>query len=140
VAAVALILPLAWHLGTLPPPPANGARTDVQLPTRACLDSGHPQAAQALRDGITATPALRLRDELSGQPLLLLGPLEGDALVSALDPRRVRAHYPLSTLARQPRIHRPQIGARCLPIRCSSVPRVAFDWRSSPSSVSATPR
>jgi hypothetical protein len=59
VAAVALILAQAWHLGTLPPPSSCEWHPDRRATTdRACLDSGHPQAAQALCDGITATPAL----------------------------------------------------------------------------------
>ncbi|MGP3790540.1 DsbA family protein [Pseudomonas sp. B392_1p] len=57
----------------------------------ACLESGRPQAivreqaGEALHDGISATPALRLHDSISGQTLLLPGPVEGDALLSALD-------------------------------------------------------
>lgn len=61
------------------------------LDAAACLASGQPQAtvreqAQgAARNGIAATPTLRLHDERSGQALLLPGPAEGDALLSALD-------------------------------------------------------
>lgn len=56
-----------------------------------CLDSDRPdaviraQAAEAEKNGITATPALQLRDRESGKTLLLHGPVEGDALLSALD-------------------------------------------------------
>ncbi|EPA95364.1 MULTISPECIES: hypothetical protein [unclassified Pseudomonas] len=77
------------------------------------------------------TGAIRLREELSDQSLLLLGPLEGDALVSAFNPLSIREESGPTTLfsplARQLRISRPQIGATCLPIRCSSLPWVAFD-------------
>lgn len=56
-----------------------------------CLESGRPQgivreqANEALREGIHATPALRLHDSISNQSLLLSGPVESDALLSALD-------------------------------------------------------
>jgi protein-disulfide isomerase len=56
-----------------------------------CLDSDHSgalireQSAIALREGIDATPTLRLRDRQSGKTLLLHGPVEGDALLSAID-------------------------------------------------------
>jgi protein-disulfide isomerase len=56
-----------------------------------CLDSDRPvaviraQAAEAARNGVTATPALQLRDRETGKTLLLHGPVEGDALLSALD-------------------------------------------------------
>lgn len=43
------------------------------------------QAAQALRDGIDATPTLRLVDTQSGKHVVLRGPAEGDVLLSALD-------------------------------------------------------
>lgn len=58
---------------------------------RACLASDRPQAiiqAQAdegARDGIAATPAVRLTDRVSGKSMLLHGPVEGDALLSAFD-------------------------------------------------------
>ena len=72
----------------------QGLPEGVQPPgpdAAACLASGQPQAtvreqAQgAARDGIAATPTLRLHDEHSGKALLLPGPVEGDALLSALD-------------------------------------------------------
>jgi hypothetical protein len=56
-----------------------------------CLDSDRPdaairaQAAEAEKNGIAATPALQLRDRETGKTLLLHGPVEGDALLSALD-------------------------------------------------------
>jgi hypothetical protein len=43
------------------------------------------QADEALRSGINATPTVRLDDGLTGKSLLLHGPVEGDALLSALD-------------------------------------------------------
>jgi hypothetical protein len=58
---------------------------------QACLDSTRPQAviqAQAdegSRDGVTATPTLKLSDNQSGHTIVLPGPVEGDALLSALD-------------------------------------------------------
>ncbi|MGU1168709.1 DsbA family protein [Pseudomonas aeruginosa] len=58
---------------------------------RTCLDSDRPaaivraQADEALRSGINATPTVRLHDGLTGKTLLLHGPVEGDALLSALD-------------------------------------------------------
>jgi protein-disulfide isomerase len=58
---------------------------------QACLDSERPdaviraQAAEAARQGIAATPVLHLRDHESGRSLLLHGPVEGDALLSAID-------------------------------------------------------
>jgi hypothetical protein len=58
---------------------------------QGCLDSERPdaviraQAAEAAQQGIAATPALQLRDRESGKTLLLHGPVEGDALLSAID-------------------------------------------------------
>lgn len=58
---------------------------------RACLDSKRPQsviqlqANEAVREGIAATPTLRLTDHTTGKSLLLHGPVEADALLSALD-------------------------------------------------------
>src|SRR5690606_41675975 len=43
------------------------------------------QADEAVRSGINATPTVRLDDGLTGKSLLLHGPIEGDALLSALD-------------------------------------------------------
>jgi hypothetical protein len=43
------------------------------------------QAEEATRDGIAATPTLRLVDHRSGAILVLNGPVEGDALLSAFD-------------------------------------------------------
>ncbi|MGR0116407.1 DsbA family protein [Ralstonia pseudosolanacearum] len=54
----------------------NSTRPDASI---------HKQAAEAGRDGITATPTLRLHDRRSGRSLVLQGPVEGDALLSAID-------------------------------------------------------
>jgi protein-disulfide isomerase len=56
-----------------------------------CLDSDRPdaliraQSASAAQEGIKVTPTLRLQDRRSGKTLLLHGPVEGDALLSAID-------------------------------------------------------
>ncbi|MEW6312564.1 MAG: thioredoxin domain-containing protein [Pseudomonadota bacterium] len=58
---------------------------------RQCLDSERPetlirtQSASAAQEGIKVTPTLRLQDRQSGKTLLLHGPVEGDALLSAID-------------------------------------------------------
>ncbi len=57
----------------------------------AVLDSDRPdaliraQSASAAQEGIKVTPTLRLQDRQSGKTLLLHGPVEGDALLSAID-------------------------------------------------------
>lgn len=56
-----------------------------------CIASERPgaviraQAAEATKSGVTATPSLRLQDRQTGQAILLQGPIEGDALLSAMD-------------------------------------------------------
>ena len=56
-----------------------------------CLASERPervirvQAEEATNGGVTATPSLRLHDRQTGQAILLQGPIEGDALLSAMD-------------------------------------------------------
>jgi protein-disulfide isomerase len=56
-----------------------------------CLDSERPdaviraQAAEAAQQHIAAAPTLRLQDRQSGKTLLLRGPVDGDALLSAID-------------------------------------------------------
>jgi protein-disulfide isomerase len=56
-----------------------------------CLRSQRPdavirtQAMQAIQQGISGTPTLHLRDRESGNTLVLRGPVDGDALLSALD-------------------------------------------------------
>ena len=64
---------------------------DLTPAMQGCLDSDRPdaviraQAAEAAEQGIAATPALQLRDRETGKTLLLHGPVEGDALLSAID-------------------------------------------------------
>lgn len=56
-----------------------------------CLDGDRPDAAirtqveEAAQQRIAVTPTLRLLDNQSGKTLLLHGPVEGDALLSAID-------------------------------------------------------
>lgn len=56
-----------------------------------CMASERPdaviraQAEEATKSGVTATPSLRLQDRQTGQAILLQGPIEGDALLSAMD-------------------------------------------------------
>lgn len=56
-----------------------------------CLASDRPdtairqQSAEAAKSGVTATPSLRLHDRVTGKSILLQGPVEGDALLSAMD-------------------------------------------------------
>lgn len=56
-----------------------------------CLASERPdavirsQAGEATKSGVTATPSLRLHDRQTGKAILLQGPIEGDALLSAMD-------------------------------------------------------
>ncbi len=58
---------------------------------QTCLDSTRTeaiiqaQANEGSREGVTATPTLKLSDNQSGHTLVLPGPVEGDALLSALD-------------------------------------------------------
>jgi hypothetical protein len=74
----------------------QGLPTDAQYPHRslalgACLGGTRPdiliraQADEAARDGIAVTPSLRLVDHQTGKALTLHGPVEGDALLSAID-------------------------------------------------------
>lgn len=64
---------------------------DLSPAAQQCLASGRPnafiraQAEEAAKTGVTATPALFLLDRETGKTLLLHGPVEGDALLSALD-------------------------------------------------------
>ena len=71
---------------------AEGPRWPGRTPAlRDCLDRERPrsvgrtQAEQATHAGITATPGLRLEERRSGRSWLLQGPVEGDALLSAMD-------------------------------------------------------
>lgn len=68
--------------------PIPGLTPELQT----CLDSTRPdaeiqaQAAEAVQAGVVATPTLRLIDNHTGTDLLLpAGPVEGDALISAID-------------------------------------------------------
>lgn len=71
--------------------PADTAYPALTPAVQACLDSERPeaiiraQAEAATREGITATPTLRLRNRETGRQVLLHGPVAGDALLSALD-------------------------------------------------------
>jgi len=64
---------------------------DLTPAAQQCLASDRPDAvvrahaAEAARHGVAATPALQLRDRESGKVILLHGPVDGDALLSALD-------------------------------------------------------
>ena len=73
-----------------------GIPEDVQYPAltpamQVCLDSTrtkkivNAQASEGSHEGVTATPTLKLSDNQSGRTLVLPGPVEGDALLSALD-------------------------------------------------------
>ncbi len=63
----------------------------ARLAIEQCMSSERPsaairaQAAEATKSGVTATPSLRLLDRQTGQAILLQGPIEGDALLSAMD-------------------------------------------------------
>jgi protein-disulfide isomerase len=74
----------------------QGLPTDVQYPHKStalqtCLDSRRPdalirtEAEEAARDNIVVTPTLRLLDHQTSKTLVLHGPVEGDALLSAID-------------------------------------------------------
>ncbi|WP_437610027.1 DsbA family protein [Erwinia sp. V71] len=73
-----------------------GIPENVQYPSltpamQACIDSTRTeaiiqaQANEGSREGVAATPTLKLSDNQSGRTLVLPGPVEGDALLSALD-------------------------------------------------------
>ena len=72
-------------------PPEGLRYPDLSPAARQCLDSDQPnvvirtQAAAAAKNGVTATPTLQLRDNRTSKSLLLAGPVEGDALLSAFD-------------------------------------------------------
>lgn len=59
--------------------------------TKACIASGGPrttiqlQVREGVADGVNATPTVKLQDNTSGKSLILSGPIEDDALLSALD-------------------------------------------------------
>lgn len=64
---------------------------DLTPDVQHCLDSDRPdaairdQSAEAAKLGIKATPTLQVRDRQSGKTIVLSGPVEGDALLSAID-------------------------------------------------------
>jgi protein-disulfide isomerase len=64
---------------------------DLTPAIEQCMASERPdaairaQAAEATNSGVTATPSLRLHDRETGKAILLQGPIEGDALLSAMD-------------------------------------------------------
>ncbi|WP_321897209.1 DsbA family protein [Burkholderia cepacia] len=63
----------------------------LTLAAQHCLASDRPdatirtQVAEAAKIGIQATPTLRLSDRQSGKSIVLPGPVDGDALLSAVD-------------------------------------------------------
>ncbi|TEE72707.1 DsbA family protein [Pseudomonas aeruginosa] len=80
----------------------DGLRHPESTPAvEQCMASERPsaairaQAAEATKSGVTATPSLRLLDRQTGQAILLQGPIEGDALLSAMD--MLAADGPTST-------------------------------------------
>lgn len=64
---------------------------DLTPDVQRCLGSDRPdtivrdQSAEAAKLGIKATPTLQVRDRQSGKSIVLPGPVEGDALLSAID-------------------------------------------------------
>lgn len=71
--------------------PDDATYPDLTPAIRRCLASDRPdslirtQQDDARKIGITATPTLRVLDHHSGGSLVLSGPVEGDALLSAID-------------------------------------------------------
>ncbi|MEA9585987.1 thioredoxin domain-containing protein [Xanthomonas sp. WHRI 10064A] len=70
---------------------AGAAYPGMTTALKACLDSPRPQgvvqrqAEEALRAGVSGTPSLQLQDRRTSKVVELAGPIEGDALLSALD-------------------------------------------------------
>ncbi|MHC8285599.1 DsbA family protein [Pseudomonas sp. XS1P51] len=64
---------------------------DLSPSIQTCLDNGRTNAViqtrarEGSQAGISATPTLMIRENQNGQELILPGPVEGDALLSALD-------------------------------------------------------
>lgn len=58
---------------------------------KACIADRHARAYvrsqvdQAAREGVSATPTLKVRDNRTGRSLLITGPVSGDGLLSAMD-------------------------------------------------------
>lgn len=84
----------------------------------ACVDTARPdayiqhQAITASRDGVHATPTLRMVDRRTGRAVMLPGPADGDALLSAIDlvltpadaeiaPAPKRSEFSADAIARQ---------------------------------------
>ncbi|TCL02179.1 thioredoxin domain-containing protein [Sodalis ligni] len=71
--------------------PENAQYPGITSLVQRCLDSeGHgsvirAQVMEAENQGISAAPTLLLRDNTTGKTILLNGPAEGDALLSAID-------------------------------------------------------
>jgi protein-disulfide isomerase len=71
--------------------PPGVSYPDLTPAMQRCLGSGRPDAAirsqssDATKSGIKATPTLQVRDRQSGKTFVLPGPVEGDALLSAID-------------------------------------------------------
>jgi len=65
--------------------PGQSAELQSCMDNERVLARVQVQAREGSRDGIVATPTVRMRDEATGQSLLLLGPVEADTLLSALD-------------------------------------------------------
>jgi protein-disulfide isomerase len=71
--------------------PANAVVPGTSSAVKACLASSRPdtviraQVKSATNSDIAATPTLRLVDRQTGRTLMLYGPIEGDALASAID-------------------------------------------------------
>lgn len=64
---------------------------DLAPAVEQCLAGEKPdaviraQAEESAKSGVAATPSLRLHDRETGKAVLLQGPVEGDALLSAMD-------------------------------------------------------
>ncbi|MEL7630308.1 thioredoxin domain-containing protein [Pectobacterium aroidearum] len=71
--------------------PPNTTPPGLNQAMRSCMDSEWPhslirrQVEQAHQEGVQATPSLRLIDQQTNRAMLLTGPVQGDALLSALD-------------------------------------------------------
>lgn len=83
----------------------RGLPDDARYPgltpaVQQCLDSDRPDAAirtqadQAAHEGISGTPTLHLHDRRTDRTLLLHGPVEDDALLSAIDLVSAPIHAP----------------------------------------------
>ncbi|TNL09710.1 disulfide bond formation protein DsbA [Kosakonia cowanii] len=71
--------------------PANTSYPGLNRAMNACLNSQRPdeqiqkQASEGARNGIDATPTVKVINARSGESLVLSGPVEGDVLLSAMD-------------------------------------------------------